>query len=289
MHRISVVLSAIFLAVSAPMTAAQTVQAVPSAGLDERAPALYNLLDAVGIYDVLAMAAVENQQDALSLEADMFPGQGGAAWSANATRIYSADRIVALFEDALGDAPLAPVEISTLATFFESELGQRIVAGELAARRAFMDVDAEEVAQAALVAAIERGEPRLAQLEEFNTAIDLVNRNVTIALNGAFRFYQGLSDGGAFDVEVPDELMLAEVAGREAELRRAALEWLFSYQLLAYSELSDDELETYIALVSTPAGQTLNRVMFDAFASVFATLNFELGEAAAGFIAADDV
>jgi hypothetical protein len=49
---------------------------------------------------------------------------------------------------------------------------------------------------------------------DFIEANDLVERNVSGALNSNFAFYRGLSDGGAFEVEIPEELMLPRSGGR---------------------------------------------------------------------------
>jgi hypothetical protein len=80
--------------------------------------------------------------------------------------------------------------------------------------------------------------------------------------------------------------MLAEVWGQEPELRRDTIEWLYSFQLSAYAGLQDADIEAYSAFSATPAGANLNAALFAAFDEVFNQLSYELGEAAAGFIAA---
>jgi hypothetical protein len=121
-------------------------------------------------------------------------------------------------------------------------------------------------------------DPRIDLLTDFIETNDLVERNVSGALNSNFAFYRGLSDGGAFEVEIPEELMLAEVWGQEPELRRDTIEWLYSFQLSAYSGLEDADIEAYTAFSATDAGAALNAALFAAFDTVFNQLSYELGE-----------
>ena len=84
-------------------------------------------------------------------------------------------------------------------------------------------------------------------------------------------------------------MMIAEVWGQETEVRRNTVEWLYGYQLTAYSEISNAEFAEYIALTETDAGIALNTAMFRALETVFTQLSFELGQAAAGFMSMDDI
>jgi hypothetical protein len=130
--------------------------------------------------------------------------------------------------------------------------------------------------------AIGAEDPRLDLLTAFIETNDLVERNVSGALNSNFAFYRGLSEGGAFEVEIPEELMLSEVWGQEPELRRDTIEWLYSFQLSAYSGLEDADIEAYTAFSATDAGTALNAALFAAFDTVFNQLSFELGRRGGG-------
>ncbi len=56
--------------------------------MDEAAPQLFALLRAIGLYEILEVMATEGMDHARTLEADMFPGQGGTAWPAMVARLY---------------------------------------------------------------------------------------------------------------------------------------------------------------------------------------------------------
>lgn len=258
------------------------------AGLASRAPELRALLGAMGLYDILAIMATEGREAAPDIEADMFPGQGGAAWMAVVAGIYASDKMMADFEAALPLDRLSADDIAALRAFFESDLGARIAAGEIAARQAFLDPALEQIATDLAQERAAQNHPRIAQLTTFNVVNDLVERNVSGALNANFAFYRGLSEGGAFPAPLPEAMMLAEVWGQEPAIRSETTQWLFAYQTLAYEDLSDADLQAYIELSRSAAGQAINASLFAAFDTVFNAISYALGQAAAGFVAGED-
>ena len=58
--------------------------------------------------------------------------------------------------------------------------------------------------------------------------------------------------------------------------------------MLAYEDLSDAEMDAYIALSESPAGQAVNAILFSGFDGLFEAISNDLGRAAAGFIAGED-
>ncbi len=260
----------------------------PETRLAETAPEIRTLLEDMGFYAVLEVMAAEGTDAAPDVEADMFPGRGGSAWAAVVSNIYATDRIVADFEAALPLEMLTPEIVAELQAFYDTELGARVAAGELAARQSLMEPGIEEGAEELARQRAEQDHPRIGLLTEFIAVNDLVEHNVSGALNSNFAFYRGLSDGGAFAAEIPEQLMLAEVWAQEAEIRTETTEWLYAYQTLAYEDLSDEEMRAYIDLTATEAGQVLNTVLFRAFAEMFDAISYDLGVAAAHFISGEE-
>ena len=261
---------------------------IPSGPLSEVAPDIHQLFVAIGLYEVLGIMSAEGLAAAPDLEAEFFPGKGGSAWMATTASIYSTERMIARFEAAAPIDRLTPEFRATLSAFFDSALGRRIAEGEIAARRAFLDRAVEEAATELAQRRAAEGHPRVAQLTRFIAVNDLVERNVSGALNSNFAFYRALSDGGAFAAPIPEEMMLAEVWAQEPEIRAETLDWLFAYQMLAYEDLSDAEMDAYIALSESPAGQAVNAILFSGFDGLFEAISNDLGRAAAGFIAGED-
>lgn len=261
---------------------------LPDTPLAEEAPELRALFSDIGLYRVIEIMSAEGLDGAADIEADMFPGQGGSAWPAVVANIYAADRMVSVFERAVPRDRMTPEVVAELQAFYDSDLGQRVAAGEIAARRAFLDPGVEEAAGEMAQEQAAEGSDRIGLLSEFIAVNDLVERNVSGALNSNFSFYRGLEEGGAFETEIPEQLMLSEVWAQEPEIRSETTEWLYAYQILAYEGLSDAELSRYVALSETEAGQALNAVLFRAFDALFEQVSHDLGQAAASFIAGED-
>lgn len=267
-------------------SAAQT--ATPESGPEPLAPDLQTLFEDMGLYAIFEVMAAEGLAGATDIEADMFPGRGGSAWPAVVAGIYASDKMVTAFEAALPAGLMTPEVVAELQAFYDSDLGARVAAGELAARRAFLDPAIEEGAADLARNRAAEGHPRIALLTEFIAVNDLIEHNVSGALNSNFAFYRGLSEGGAFATQIPQELMLAEVWGQEGEIRTETTQWLYAYQTLAYDDLTDAELQAYIDMTATEAGQVLNTVLFRGFADVFDAISYDLGVAAARFIAGEE-
>ncbi len=246
------------------------------------------LLDAIGMGELLPIMRQEGLAYAEDLAADMFPGRGEARWQNQVDRIYDTARMGREMEREMAER-LTGAEIGALLQFFESELGRRIVGLELSAREALLDDGVEEAAEQAASELEASGDPRFDLLRGFVEANDLVEMNVVGALNSNWAFYQGLDAGGAFDGELSEEQMLAEVWGQEQQIREETQGWVYSYLGLAYRPLSDEELAAYTALSETPEGRALNTALFTAFDAMFARISRELGLAAATVMAGEDI
>ena len=278
------VLIPLILAVFGPAALAQT--AAPGSGPDI-SPELGALFDAVGMDENFEILAEIGLADAVELEDSMFPGRGGAAWRAILTGFYQPEPLQARFTQAFPADRMSREEMTAVTAFYRTDLGQRIVAGELSAWRAISDAASEEAANAAYFQLLEENSPRLALLSEFIEVNGFVDLNVSGALNSNFAFYRGLSDAGAYEQALPPAMMLNEVWAQEPEIRRETVLWLYSFQLMAYQGLSDAEIETYVAFSQTPAAQAYNAALFIGFDMVFETMSYQLGSAAALFMSGE--
>lgn len=225
------------------------------------------------------------------LEDELFPGAGGQRWNGLVALIYDRPtmqrRFEAAFAKRLGSDPET---LSQIDTFFGSALGQRILQLEIEARRALLDSSIEEAAQVAVDQMRAERDPRLDLLDRFAEANDLIEENVSGALNSNLAFYRGMSEGGAFTgAEMTEEEMLSEVWSQEGDIRAETAGWLYPFLMLAYESVSDEDMETYIAFSQSPAGQAVNRAMFGAFDDVFSTISHDLGRAAAEMLSGQDI
>ena len=251
----------------------------------------------IGAGEALADIAVALQLDALfgvlreeglaygtTLEADMFPGGGGLFWSEAVSAIYDIKTMRARFDAAFaaelndqlqGDGPL----VADAVAFFGSELGQRIVSLEIEARRAFLDTALEEAARVAADDRAGARDPLVRQLRRVIAAGDLLEMNVAAALSSNLAFMTGMSDSGLYGEGLPQDQILDDVWADEAALRDSSSLWLDAFLGLAYSPLTEAELDAYVLFVESPAGQRLNAALFAAYGAVYRQLSYDLGRA----------
>lgn len=208
------------------------------------------------------------------------------AWSSRVASIYSVEKMRAAFEDGLRRGNSLAASEPALA-FFETDLGRRIVELELAARTALSD---EEIAEATKDRARDLSETmpgRRDMYEAFIRVNNLVDSNVMGALNSNLAFYRGLGSNPSFN-SMDERTILSSVYEQAGEIREEMEDWTMNFSVLAYELLTDKEMEDYIALSETPAGQHLNKALFSAFDVVFEMHSFELGRAMAEFMQGDD-
>ena len=245
-----------------------------------------DLMEALAVDRVVAVMRDEGLSYADELAGDMLPSGADAEWRETAERIYDADRmeqsVRAGFAGSLGEADLQP-----LIDFFGSDLGSRIVDLEIGAREAMVEPAVEEAAREEYRDLAGSDAPRLAQIGDFVEANDLVEQNVTGALNASLAFYRGLGSGGALDI--PEEEMLADVWAQEPATREDTTEWLYAYLLMAYEPLSEDELGRYVDLSRSEEGEALNRALFAGFNDMYNEISYAMGLAAARQMAQTDL
>jgi hypothetical protein len=246
--------------------------------------------DALRIDEVMGVMQAEGLDYGAQLEAELFPGGGGARWQAAVARIYDAAamerRFSQVFGAEIGDEPEA---MAAIVDFFGDARGQRIVTLEIEARRALLDEAVEDAAKVAFQDMEAERDPRIGLLQRFAEANDLIEQNVAGALNSNLAFYRGLSEGGAFGEAMAEPDILADVWSQEADIRAETEDWLFPYLALAYQPLPDEDVEAYIAFSETGAGEALNAALFAAFDAIFTDISEELGRSAAQLLSGQDI
>ncbi|MBR9649766.1 DUF2059 domain-containing protein [Thalassovita aquimarina] len=249
------------------------VLTVQSAAAATRAE-IDNLFDLLRIEEMLEVMRDEGIAYGDSLADDMLPGGTSPGWQAIVRRIHDPEKMGEIlrttFDDSFADADPVP-----LLEFFGSEIGRHIVEQELEARRAFLDRDFSDRAVEKFRAQEEPHDPHLAAIDRFVSVNDLIEYNVSGALNANYMFFLGLAHGGA--INLSDEDILREVWATEEMTRTDTRDWIYGYLMVAYDALSIAEIEAYTALAETPAGQALNKALFAGFDEMYRLISLSLG------------
>jgi len=264
---------------------AQTVRPV-----QVQATGVAELADTLKIAEVIEIMRLEGVDYGAQMEEEFFAERGGAAWKSVVDLIYDGPTMQVRFQEAFAKQLAGhDADIPAIQSFFGADLGQRILALEIEARRSLMDEAVEDAAKAFVEDMMAEGAPRFDALQAFSDTNDLIEMNVSGALNSNLAFFQGLAevDGGAPEMTQDDMLMM--VWGQEPEIRAETEGWIYPYLSLAYGPLSDAELEAYIAFSKTGPGQVLNSALFGAFDVVFSTISRDLGRAVAKQMMGQDI
>ncbi len=222
------------------------------------------------------------------LDREMLDGAGGGRWQRAVKEIYQPDRIWQTFLPVFA-AELKDADVESMIAFFETDLGVRIVNLEFEARRALLDKATEAASKEQFHAMSESGSRRMKLLEDLVRANDLVEYNVMSALNASYAFYTGMINGQAFVTPPSDADVLKEVWAQEDQIRLDTNEWLYSYMLLAYQPLTDEELQIYVDFSASTAGRALNSALFSAYDRITLNVSKALGLMVAQFMHGEDL
>ncbi len=268
--------------------AALALTAPPAFAQDDQAAKVDLLFDALGLPDMLMIMREEGLGYGETIADDMFPGSNNASWNAAVSQIYDVEMMYEEVRGALGEA-LEGDDVDAMLTFYTSEPGATIIDLEVSARRALLDDAVEEASKerAAIAAADET--PRYLQVKAFVDANDLIESNVVGALNSNYAFLMGLLDGGAMPPGMTPDRALQDVWAQEDEIRSNTSEWVYSFLLMAYQPLTDDQMDAYIAFSNSDAGQDINGALFDAFNGMFDDMSRALGLAASRFMISQEL
>jgi hypothetical protein len=250
-----------------------------------------SVVSALRMPDIIAVMREEGLAYGDDLEEELFPGAGGARWTGAVQEIYDEAAMLRRFEAAfatrLSDQPQA---MQAIVEFFASDRGQRILTLEIEARRALLDEAVEDAARVRVDDMRADNDPRLDVLQRFAEVNDLVEQNVSGALNANLAFYAGMVEAGAFAVaDLTEDEILAQVWSQEADIRAETETWLYPFLTLAYGPLPDEDMQAYVAFSETPAAQAMNAALFVAFDAVFSEISRDLGRAAAQMLSGQDI
>ncbi|MFD2739204.1 hypothetical protein ACFSUD_06475 [Sulfitobacter aestuarii] len=234
-------------------------------------------------------ARILHQEDlayAEELHGDMLGGDAGLAWQVQVEAILEPARVIETVRRALEAEIEGPLLEQTI-TFLRSDLGARTVTLENAARTEIADEAVETAARQRYAELAGSGSARLALLERLAAAGDMIDRNVTSAMNANFQFMRGMAEGGAYEMSEAD--MLADITGQADAITEDTEAWLYGYMLLAYHPLSDAELRAYAEFSETEAGRALNRGLFNGIEASYADISYGLGRVVALNLRAEEL
>lgn len=256
------------------------------AALAERAAQLEALFEALKIRETVEIMQAEGDAYAASLAESMMLETDAAAWSERVARIYDADKMYAVIAGRI-DRALGNADLAAILAYYETDGSARVGALELSARRALLDPETEALAHETYAELAADGDSVIADVETIIADSDLIERNLSGALNAELMLYRGLGDGGA--IELSEAEILDDVWAREEELRAWTGAWLRAFMVMAYRPLEVGDRQDYIAFWRSPAGRDLNRAVFAGYDRMYEEISYLLGLAVAEELRGQDL
>lgn len=228
---------------------------------------------------LMQLMAAEALAEAETMEQGSFPRGGDGLWLDVVAEIHDPATLESLFREGVSGAVEAvdPQELDQALDFYATALGQRVIGLELSAREVVLDPAAEEDAESDFAFAQASDHPRVDQIQRFIESGDLLDLNVAGAMNAALAFSFGYEEAGGYQMPMSEQQLLADVWGQEAQIREDVESWMLSYLFLAYSPLSDADLEAYIRFQASDAGHALSRVLSAGFDRLFTETSHNMG------------
>lgn len=241
------------------------------------------LAQAMHLSHVMEILVQEGQGHREELDETLLDNTGGAFFESQVSDIYDPVWMQKQLTDAF-EAGLSDAQLDQAILFFESDLGQTIVALENSARQAMSDQAIEDMAREAYDS-VKRNTTRFELVDEYIQANDLIEKNVQGALSSDYSFFQGLD----VDAQGDDQELLAELLSQKKSRAAETEAWLYSFLLMAYRPLDETQMRENIAFSRTETGGALNDALFDGFDRMFNDISFRMGRAVARTLRASDL
>ncbi|SPF76302.1 hypothetical protein ALP8811_01305 [Aliiroseovarius pelagivivens] len=230
----------------------------------------------LGMSQMVSILHDEGLSMALASDLDLLGHEGGPRWEGAVQAIYN-EKVLQGELHTLFEQQLAQAHLSVLCEFYKTEDMQKIIQNEIAARRAFLDMEFEQTARDRWL----QGDiPEVLDetIRQYVDTNDLIELNVMGSLNSNYVFLNTLNQSLPDIVDQMSERdILSHVWSQETDIRTDTTEWIFAYLHTAYAPVDPYDLDRYVAFSATPAGQALNQALFTAFDAVYLRLSGDLG------------
>ncbi|MGB0660761.1 MAG: hypothetical protein ACPGNV_11335 [Mangrovicoccus sp.] len=243
------------------------------------------ILDTLRFDELLQVLEAEAVASGAELDGAILNGAGQEAWLRTVARIHNADRWASILRRQFSQR-FPDQYARSVIEFMGSQQGQHIVSVELETRLAFLDDRVEEASKTKLLDLVESQDPIISQIHRYIEINALIENNVAGGLNSNLAFFKALQNGAGKTV-ADNSGLLDEIWAQAPRMRTETEEWLLAFLAAAYSSLSSQELEAYLAFCETPEGQALNTSLFDILDAMMIETAAATGLAANQFLTAE--
>jgi hypothetical protein len=249
---------------------------------------LDRLWDAARMEEISDITTNVNSQTAEELAQMVFGTSSPAGWEAEVGRLYDANRV----NDALRTvvAREMPVDLMPdVISFLTTEPGLSLLESEVQTLEYFYDPANADAVCFCTEDLWAQDADRMLLITRLYDAQGMVDRTAAMVIDSQVALLAALSEGGATVAEMPAADIERLLRGEEDVIRQSIRSFALVYGHTAYANMSDADLETYIAFYQTPAGMAWNAATFAAFYEIGVSFSRDVGTVAAAFAATEDL
>lgn len=207
----------------------------------------------------------------LGIDADAF----GSDWTRLVDDVFETEVLLGMGVDIL-EQTLTDELLAHAATFYASDLGQRLVESENASHMIEDDTDKTAQGESIVADLVKAGSERLQSLKRMNTAIDVSGTGARALQEIQIRFLMAAAAAGVIELRMDGDELRAMMQEQEGQLRLALQTSALSGSAFTYRDFSDQEVEDYASALEDPNMQLvyelMNAVQYEIMANRFEKL-----------------
>lgn len=178
---------------------------------------------------------------------------------------FDTDRMISAIEDLVAPK-ISREHLTALHAFYDSPLGRKISAVEVAAARDTQPEQTQQQGKEILSTLAERDPARLALYRDICDALDAIDLAESLVLNISYAMLAGAV--GAARATVTDEELATALQAQLGSIRELAEATVFESMAWTYRDISPAELRDYLAFLKTPAAERFYDATMTAFETV---------------------
>ena len=213
--------------------------------------------------------SVEGIKSTFASSLDRFPGslpeELAEAWEIASDGAFDPQRMISAMEENAG-SKIDQEQLSTLHAFFDTPLGRKISALEIAATKQPSPEEKQAEGQAILAILPERDPERLALYRRMVDGLGAIDIGESIAMNVVYALIAAVV--GASGTTMSDEDLRGTVLKSMGPVRETVGKSVYSGMAWTYRDVPIGELRRYAEFLETPAAARYYDVMMSAFGAV---------------------
>jgi hypothetical protein len=175
------------------------------------------------------------------------------------------------------DGAFSDTDYDQLEAYFSKGVGLRVTEAEKQAQSEPQGDERDVVRLIAIEDLLENNPERLDQISQMIVSMDLVGSGSAMAMNIGYALISGMASTGQLPGDPSDERILGMLNAQRGQIEERIFDKSVESLAYTYREISDGDLDDYIAFLDSDLGQKLYNVLNSALVEVLTTATRKFG------------